>query len=153
MTKRNKILTTMLLVTTIISTPMLTLAKGSEGVVCASGNFGETDCIAEYVGTKANSKAVIYSSYTITAGKSSSKRNCKCAIGNGYDFQCTGWVKIVDKKSKTGLRHSTTAALSNPSSGSMYKGAVRNIGAGKVTATSEWVHGWSVPRVFWDWID
>lgn len=86
----------------------------------------------------------------VTADKSSTCRDCKCEYKNEKNFQCTGWVKIVDKKSKTGLRHSTTAALSNPSSGHMYKGAVRNEGAGKVSATSEWVYGWAVPRVFWD---
>lgn len=78
--------------------------------------------------------------------------SCMCEWGNGFDFVCEGWVDITDKKSGTGLRHSTTAALSKPSDHSIYDGAVRKTGTGKVHATSEFVHGWSDPRIFWDWI-
>lgn len=94
----------------------------------------------------------IFDSYDLTADKDSEQANCMCEMQGGYDFQCTGWVDIVDKKSGTDLKHSTTAALSNPSSGDMYKGAVKQIGYGKVYARSEWVHGWAVPRIFWDWV-
>lgn len=94
----------------------------------------------------------IFDSYNLTSYKTSTKYTCTCEEGNGYDFKCTGWVNITDKKSGTALRHSTTAALSNLTSGNMYKGAVRVVGYGKVSATSKLVHGWSVPRIFWNWV-
>lgn len=94
----------------------------------------------------------IFDSYNLESDKSSTQNKCSCEIKSGYDFVCNAWVKITDKKSGTDLKHSTTAALSNPTSGNMYKGAVRNVGSGKVSATSDSVHGWSVARVFWDWV-
>lgn len=95
----------------------------------------------------------IFADYKVTADKSTESRGCKCSgIGVGTDFRCNGWVKVVHKKSGTGLKHSTTAALSSLVTGSMYKGAVKEIGTGKVSAKSKWVHGWDVPRIFWDWV-
>lgn len=95
----------------------------------------------------------IFDSYDLTADKNSQKRVCSCPMNSGFDFQCTGWVNIVDKVSKTDLNHSTTAALSLNAGDERYDGAVREEGSGKVYATSKWVHGWAAPRIFWDWIE
>lgn len=114
--------------------------------------------IAEFTGdpfynpTTGKQARGIFSSYKLTADKKSTQRKCACSYKAGYDFQCNGWVKIVDKKSGTSLKHSTTAALSTNLSDSMYYGAVKETGVGKVAATSKWMHGRSAPRVFWDWV-
>lgn len=106
--------------------------------------------ISEFLGEE--TVAMSRASYKLTSGKSVSNRACKCKGNSGKDFQCNGWVNIVDKKSGTKLYHSTTAALGNPSSGNMYKGAVKKKGYGKVSATSKWVHSWAVGKVYWDWV-
>ena len=90
-------------------------------------------------------------SYKLTSSKNTRNRVCKCGLA-GKDFQCYGWVNIVDKKSKTPLDHSTTAAISDYYDPQGYHGAVRETGNGKVSATSEYVHGYSVARIFWDWL-
>lgn len=95
----------------------------------------------------------IFDSYDLEADKESIQYRCTCDRGNGFDFVCKGWVNITDKKSGTELKHSTTAGLSKPSDPGMVKGLVKEIGVGKVRATSELVHGYSDPRIFWDWVD
>lgn len=87
-------------------------------------------------------------SYTVTADKDIYQNP-----NNSNQFRTKGWVNIVDKKSNTGLRHSTTAVVADYYDPDSYKGAVTETGQGKVWATSEWVDGWCWPRIFWDWID
>ncbi|MCI8898905.1 MAG: hypothetical protein HFI61_14050 [Lachnospiraceae bacterium] len=95
----------------------------------------------------------IFDSYKVEADKEATQFKCTCEMINGFDFVCKGWVNITDKKSGAELKHSTTAGLSKPSDSGMVKGLVKETGVGKVWATSEFVHGYSDPRIFWDWVD
>ncbi|WP_455617205.1 hypothetical protein [Eisenbergiella sp.] len=161
MYKKRKVFTlalTLICLCGTISIPVNAKEKtGGEGSVHVT--YVDSSGVAEFTGnpfynplSQKQTKG-IFKDYNLTADKNSEQRNCTCESNSGYDFQCTGWVDIVHKQSGTGLYHSTTAALSLNAGDEMYKGAVRNEGSGKVYATSDWVHGWAVPRIFWDWVN
>ena len=64
-------------------------------------------------------------------------------------FRTTGWANMVNAKTNGALYHKTTAAVANYYDTSQYKGAVSKWGTGKVYATSNWVSGWSWPKIMY----
>lgn len=139
--------------TAIVACIFPTYALAHENTTQGVAAITDVSAVAEYMGSPS---MMARASYDLTADKELLSSACKNYCGenylNGTDFRTKGWVNIVDKKSNTGLRHSTTAVVANYFDPQSYKGAVRKEGAGKVSATSDYVHGWSLDRVFWDWI-
>lgn len=138
--------------TMLVSTPTYIFANENTGINKTNNlivNSKEYNT-AEFIGKASRAP---WDSYTVTSSKD--VRNTSCNGGDGYvngvHFQCYGWVNIVDKKSGTDLDHSTTASISDPHYPDKILGAIRNTGSGKVDATSAWVHGYSLGRIFWDW--
>lgn len=103
-------------------------------------------------GIAAMPQKVMAKSYKISSSCEMSSRKCKCKYKNGKDFRTKGWVNIVDKKSGTDLRHSTTAVVSDYYHPNNHYGKVRVVGYGKVSATSKYVHGYSYGQIFWSWV-